>query len=209
MEQQITLYSFADFDRSGRVRWALHELELSFNEVRLDYAKGEHRTEAFLDKNPFGMIPTLEIEGKSIFESGAICTYLADAYSTKLPLAPAPTSAHRASYNQWCYFACTSLETRVFPVLKSRRHQPETAEKEKELIAELDKVLAPLARTMQSRYYLVGDEFSMADILTGYSLGLADKLGLLNVYTELNAYLMRLKNREAAKKSKVFDPWPN
>lgn len=209
MEKQITLYSFADFDRSGRVRWALEELGLPFEEVRLDYTKGEHRSETFLAKNPFGMIPALEIDGNSIFESGAICTYLADAYSTRAPLAPALNSPLRSAYDQWCYFACSTLESRVIPVLRSRRHHPETPEKEKEMIADLDKVLAPLARTMQTRYYLVGDEFSVADILVGHVLGMADKLGLLNVYTELNAYLMRLQTRTAAKKAKLFEPWPS
>jgi glutathione S-transferase len=62
------------------VRWTLHEVELPFEEVRLDYKVEEHKSSDFLKKNPFGTIPALELEGNVLVESGAICNTLAEKF---------------------------------------------------------------------------------------------------------------------------------
>lgn len=209
MEKNITLYSFVDFDRSARVRWALCELGLNFEEVRLSQSKGENKTESFLKISPFGKVPALAIDGESIFESGAICNYLAEAFSDKMALVPPFSSPLRASYNQWCYFACTTLESAVFAVLRAVKFQPETPEKVAALRVEALKVIQPLAQALEGKAFLVGNEFSVADILTGYVLNAAEKFGLLEGQPALQNYLVRLQAREGAKASKLFStPWP-
>jgi glutathione S-transferase len=209
MESPITLYSFADFDRSGRVRWVLHELNLPFEDVRLSYDNGENRTENFLKISPFGKIPALTIGEQSIFESGAICEYLVETYGSRAALAPAPGSPLRSAYLQWCYFACTTLENAVYAYLRAARYQTETAEREAELKIEAEKVLTTLSQALGSQDYLVGNEFSLADVLTGYVMNVADRIGLLGNYPALKKYLGRLALREAAEKSKFFStPWP-
>jgi glutathione S-transferase len=208
MEKNITIYSFADFDRSGRVRWTLNELGLPYEEVRLDYTKGQHQTEEFLKKNPIGKIPAVEINGEVISESGAICTYLAETFTQKGALAPAPGSPLRASYLQWCYFACSSLEAALFPLLEARLFKPTTPEKEKELVEYADKTMSKLATALKGKTYVVGNEFSTADILLGYGLGIARRVGLLETYPELTEYLARLESREAAQRAGLFIAWP-
>ena len=119
MSESITLYSFADFDRSARVRWMLNELGLPFEEKRLNYEKAEHRSDEFLAMNPFSRVPALNWHGRCMIESGAIVGFLADTHPAK-ELAPAIDSAERAEYLQWSYFACSSLEDAMMPVLAAK-----------------------------------------------------------------------------------------
>jgi glutathione S-transferase len=49
--------------------------------VTIDILKGEHRSEEFLAKNPFGRVPVLELDdGRVLCETRAICTYLEGLY---------------------------------------------------------------------------------------------------------------------------------
>lgn len=50
-------------------------------EVMIDLMKGEHRSEEYLAKNPFGRTPALELDdGRVLTETRAICTYLEGLY---------------------------------------------------------------------------------------------------------------------------------
>ena len=78
MSQSIRLYSFADVDRSGKVRWTAREIGLDVEDSRLEL--GEQSGEAYLQLNPYAQVPTAEIEGQSFVESTAICLILAERH---------------------------------------------------------------------------------------------------------------------------------
>jgi glutathione S-transferase len=53
----------------------------NYEQVMIDLAKGEHRSESFLAKNPFGRVPVLELDdGRILTETRAICTWLEGRY---------------------------------------------------------------------------------------------------------------------------------
>ncbi len=81
MTPVITLYSFADFDRSSRVRWLLHELKLEYREVRIEF--GCQYSNKYKAINPVSKVPCLQFNGHTIFESGAIFTYLLQKYKNQ------------------------------------------------------------------------------------------------------------------------------
>lgn len=67
----------------------------------VDLIKGEHKTEAFDKLTPVGKVPVLEHKGMTLFESGAICRYVADSeYSALFP----QDKAKRAQVDQWMEF---------------------------------------------------------------------------------------------------------
>jgi len=70
----------------------------------VDLAKGEHKTEDFGKMTPVGKVPVLKHDGMTLFESGAICRYLADSeYSALFP----QDKAKRAQVDQWMeFFSC-------------------------------------------------------------------------------------------------------
>ena len=101
----VQIYCMAKQDRSDRVRWLLEELAVNYQDHFLNQAGGDLNTPEFRKLNPMGRVPVIIDDGKTIFESGAICLYLADKYTDK-KLAPAVNSDERSSYLQWMVFSC-------------------------------------------------------------------------------------------------------
>ncbi|MEB3272536.1 MAG: glutathione S-transferase N-terminal domain-containing protein [Prochlorothrix sp.] len=108
----MQMYRLHDFFPSGsgyKVRLLLHQLQRPYKYVAVQVLDGETRTTEFLEKNPHGKIPVLEVEpGQFIWESNAILVYL--AHGTEfLPRDP----WKQAKVMQWLLFEQGS----VAPVL--------------------------------------------------------------------------------------------
>ncbi len=73
----MKLYDFPGAPNPRRVKIFLSEKQLEVEIVHCDMAKGDHKTPAFLEKNPSGKIPVLELDdGRCLGESVAICRYI-------------------------------------------------------------------------------------------------------------------------------------
>ena len=93
----LKLYDSRMSGNAWKVRLALRHLDIPFERVTLDLARGESRTPDFLARNPNGKVPVLELDdGRSLFESGAILLWLAEG----TPLLPADR-LDRARVCQW------------------------------------------------------------------------------------------------------------
>lgn len=182
--------------RGVRVHWALEELGVPYELQILDMQKGEHRGEAYKKINPLCQVPALEDEGKAMIESGAICVYLAHKYPEK-GLGPEDQAAE---YFQWCFYNFGTLEPPMMDVLIHTQWAPEdqrvpaVAEKGQ---AALTKAMTVLEAHMADREWILGQRFSMADILTGGTLQWASQLLPLKGYPNLEAYVGRLNQRPA------------
>lgn len=206
MAQKITLYSFVPFDRSARVRWLAHELGMEIEEHKLDYAGGEHRSEAHLARHPFGLVPAVEIKGETQWESVAICQSLAEQNPEAgftVPLA----SPQRRAYLSWLMFAATTLDAAAFGVFHPTAVKPDP-ERAKHGLAAAMPVLVQLARHLSKQDYLMGERFMLPDLICGHSMQLLYFIKVLDDYPSLMDYRKRLASRPAAKASKVFNPRP-
>ena len=61
----------------SRVLVTILEKNLPYEHILIDIAKGDQKTEAYKKLQPFGKVPVLDDDGFIIFESRAICKYLA------------------------------------------------------------------------------------------------------------------------------------
>jgi glutathione S-transferase len=61
---------------TSRVLVTILEKNLPYELVLVDISKGEHKSDDFKQKQPFGKVPALEDDGFWMFESRAICKYL-------------------------------------------------------------------------------------------------------------------------------------
>ena len=61
----------------ARVLVTILEKDLPYEHILVDIAKGDQKSEAYKKLQPFGKVPALEDDGFLIFESRAICKYLA------------------------------------------------------------------------------------------------------------------------------------
>lgn len=184
--------------RSGRPRWALEELGVPHELSRLE-PKDTKTPEYRRDLHPLGHVPAFVDGDMTMFESGAIVAYLADKYLDKR-LAPPPGETARGPYLQWMFFAMTEIEPLVADVHRHTRLLPEAeripavAESRRQRFAQ---VAEAITHALGERPYILGDEFSAADILVGGNLIWANAFGLLAGHPQLQAYIGRLTARPA------------
>ena len=191
---KITLYEMGT-TRSARCRWTLLELGLPFDSVD---ARPMLHTDELRALSPMGKAPAILINGEPLFESCAISTALADACPEKELIAPSG-SRERALHEQWMCFTLSELEAWLWHSFKHTARYPE----EERLPAavelngrELAKGLAVVDNHLGSSGHMVGDRFSVTDIITAFSLNWARRTGHTDGFAAVNAYLDRLYSRE-------------
>lgn len=91
------------------VHWLLIELQVPHTLVPLDLKLLEHKSDAYLQINPAGVVPTLVIDGNVVTEAAAVAMHLADLHPDA-GLAPEPGTPQRASYYQWMLFMANTLQ---------------------------------------------------------------------------------------------------
>lgn len=199
MSQSIRIHSFADVDRSGKVRWTARELGMDVEEARLEL--GENMSEEYRALNPYAQIPTAEIDGETLIESTSICLVLAER-NPGAGLIPAD-NAQREAFWQTVGVVATTLEQPTVNYALSKWGVID--EKWEELLEEsLKPRLETFAEGVSEDGYLYG-AFTLADIFSAYVLRIAVQAGLLPMKGKLAAYLGRLRARPAAIEARFFD----
>ena len=174
--------------RSHRVVWMLEEVGADYDVTlftRADALTDEHR-----ERHPLGRVPVLEIDGKFVFESAALCMHLADMYP-QAGLIPAPGSYERACVYQWALFAMTELEPWLIGFMSE---DDETREAARSRFHAAAKVLEDV---LEGHEYLVGDRFGVADVIAGSVAGDGGTRGLLEGLPNVTAWTARLGARAA------------
>jgi glutathione S-transferase len=197
MDQSITLY-YAPHTRAARVAFLLEELEVEYTRDIVDTAGKAHKAPEYLAVHPHGLVPALRHGDTVVFETVAICLYLADRFADK-GLAPPIDAPERAAYYQWCVYSIATLEPAMADVYFQRLLPPEkrdaaVLESAKERFRECARVLT---RALGHRPYLLGDRFTTADILIGSMLVWAESLELLEGCPVLVEYASRVRSRPA------------
>ncbi|MEO0407283.1 MAG: glutathione S-transferase family protein [Cyanobacteria bacterium P01_A01_bin.135] len=72
----ITLYGTPISTYVRTVRLLMAEAGMDHNVVDIGIFNGDNQTDAYLQKQPFGKIPVVEIDGTQIYETSAITRYL-------------------------------------------------------------------------------------------------------------------------------------
>jgi glutathione S-transferase len=191
----ITLHH-APYSRSVRVLWLLEELGVPY---QLRTLPPIATTTPFSLDTPTGKVPTIEIDGLVMCESIAIMEYILDRHANGR-LTPERGTAEWGRLLQWLHYS----ESTAFPPLGYiARHSfalpvAERIEKSRdENLVLAARVLALPERVLGESEYLLGHEFTAADIAMGYTVGTARLLGILDTSPNLVAYLGRLTARPA------------
>jgi glutathione S-transferase len=181
--------------RSTRVLWALEEIGQPYE---LTLMEGEDRqTDEHRRRHPLGRVPVLEDEEGFLFESAALCLQLADLdldAQLNWPLA----THERGLVYQWTVFAMTELES---PIIEARRHREDDPALARAGVERFQVAAAAVEQALDGHEYLVGDRFSVADLVCGAVLILAKDAGLTDELPNINAYLERLEARPARQRA--------
>ncbi|HTM23039.1 MAG TPA: glutathione S-transferase [Kofleriaceae bacterium] len=184
----ITLY-YAPRTRAGRPRWLLEELGVPYT---LERDAGARKA-----AHPLGKVPALRDGDLVMFETAAICIYLADKFADR-GLAPAIDSPLRGPYLQWMVFAGSELD--VGPV---DWYDASDDGAKQRAVAHFDRRAPVVSDALAGREYIVGDRFSAADVMIAAVLGWARGAGMLERWPVLLDYGKRLASRPAAKAARA------
>jgi len=200
----IELFGFVP-SRSNRPHWALEEIGAEYRFYTIDLRKGDHRSPYFLAINPAGKSPAMRDGDLVLTESGAICNYIGEKYPES-GLTPQSGTPERALYDQWMYFALTELEQPLWTAAKHTFAIPEEHRVPAVIPSakwEFARAGGILAGGLGDREFLVGDRFTMADIMVAHTLMWAVKTDFPLEHANLGTYLERMKSRPALKR--VFE----
>ena len=183
--------------RGIRPIWVCEELELPYRVVPVDFSAEYRASPEWRQMNPVGKVPVMTDGDLRIFESGAMVQYLLDRYGEGRLQPPAGSEAH-ARYLQWSWFAEATFARPLGEIVNHRRAFPE-AEQSEAVVAEMQSrawlCVDALAGALDPGPYLLGERFTGADIMMGYTLMLVGRLAPGELPAPAADYYARLEAR--------------
>ena len=174
----LKIYGF-NSQNNKKVLYVAEELKLPYQFKNVNLMKRENKTEEFLSMNPIGKVPVIEHNGKYLFESDAICRYLADTKDS--PLLPSD-KFQRAQVEQWMGFFSNHLGHWLNSLFfeKVIKKNFKIGEPDEKVCEEANKFsliqLKILEKEMAKRKYIASDNLSIADLCAYAYLEQMDEL---------------------------------
>jgi glutathione S-transferase len=198
----ITLY-FAPASRAFTPLWLLEELALPYAVETIDLRKGEQKSPDYLNVNPMGKVPALRDGDVTVSESPAICIYLADRYSLG-EMAPTLDDPQRGAYLRWMVFSTAVFEPAIYlPESDDPRAASGLGWGERQ------RVLKVLDAALSDGPWLLGAQFSAADVMLGAQLSIAlFNKRIATPPDSFAAYNQRLTERPAYQRAAAAT-WPS
>jgi glutathione S-transferase len=196
----LTLYHAAP-SRSSIARWMLEEIGEPYDLHLLSLAKGEQQAPDYLAVNPMGKVPALKHGDTVITEAAAICTYLADEFPQARLNVPVG-DPRRGAYLRWLFFAPSCIEPAITDRAFPRKEEPRRGMLG---YGDFDTVMAVVAAAVEPGPYLMGEQFTAADVVLGSTLRWGMMFGILPKRPEFVAYVGRLEQRPALKRAVALD----
>ena len=196
----LTLYHAAP-SRSSIALWMLEEVGEPFDIHLLSFKKGETRAPDYLEVNPMGKVPALKHGDVVVTEAAAICTYLADAFPQARLNVPVG-DPRRGPYLKWLFFGPTCVEAAIMD-----RSFPRAGEPPRQALGygDHESVMNVLSEAVQKGPYLMGEQFTAADVVIGSGLRWGMMFKGIPERPEFVAYAGRMADRPAAKRATQKD----
>ncbi len=157
-----TLYGISS-SRAFRSIWAAEEIGLDYDHVPTSF-RGDNQKPEFLAVNPNGRIPALVDGELQLFESMAINLYLTKNYGVRLLPEGA---AGEAKVLQWSVWGISEIEPLQMQIVVQQFFTPED-KRDAEVVSRATQALArPLGvlnTALGEGHYLLGEEFTIADL---------------------------------------------
>jgi glutathione S-transferase len=196
----ITIYG-SPKSSAGRCFWSLEEAGVPYTVKEIDMRNKEHKSAEFLKINPMGKVPALTDGDVTLFESMAINFYIADTYKKELLGA---TNGERGLVHQWSFWASSELQGPIIEIFIQKVFTPE--DKRDNTIIEnnlnkLPNLLNILNNSLDSKKYLVGNQFSLADLNVASVVTICPMIGIsISDYPNVNSWLGAISDRPAYQK---------
>ena len=192
----VSLYHHP-FSRAAGSLWMLEEVGVDYELRFVDIVAGEQKTPAILALNPMGKLPILTDGDAVVTESCAIGLYLADRYAPGR-LAPSVDEPARGTYLRWSCFSPSVIEPGVMAKKQNWTFNDGSAG-----WGSYEAMIRAMEGALTSGPYLLGDTFSMADVMFGGTVHYVLTFGLLEPWPAFNAYIERVTARPAFQRAQA------
>ena len=196
----LTLYH-ASPSRSSIVLWMLEELGEPYDIKLIKLSAGENLKPDYLAINPMGKVPALKHGDTVITEVAAICTYLADEFPHKKLNVPVGTPK-RGVYLKWLFFGPSCMEPAVID-----RAAPRKEEARRAMLGygDFDTTMNVVAKAVAKGPWLMGDQFTAADVVIGSNIRWGTMFKLIPERREFTDYGARIAARPAVQRAEAKD----
>lgn len=192
--------------RGFRVIWLCEEIGLPYQLARVDFSPAYRATPEWRRMNPVGKVPVMTDGEFVLYESGAMLQYLLDRHADGR-LQPAHGTQDHGLYLQWSWFAEATFGRFTGELANHKR-----AFADGPIAAVMEETgnrarlcMQALEQQLEGRTYLLGDEFSAADIMMGYTLRSFDRHVGDAHPPNVAGYWSRLTGRAAYKAAEAAD----
>ncbi|EDQ89377.1 uncharacterized protein MONBRDRAFT_32442 [Monosiga brevicollis MX1] len=189
--------------RAVRMAWMLEELGQPYERIKIDIrdeTSQSRNDRAFREASPMGKVPALRHGPIKLWDSGAMCLYLADAFP-EAGLAVAPSDPRRGQYLQWTLFTNSVLEPAMTERIAGMEPHPSSHGH-----GSFDQMITTLEQALQQGPWLLGEQFTSADVLVGTGISFMIQFGVLKEpSTVLTDYVARCSARPACQRAHAFE----
>jgi glutathione S-transferase len=181
----------------------LEEACVPYERVLVDIRDPERHDDAdFVLASPMGKVPALVDGDVRMAESAAICLYIADKY-TGAGLAPAIDDSRRGQFLYWMFFTPGVIEPAV-----SEKHRALGTNRFQSGWGDFDLMIETLEHGLQGGSWLLGDDFSAADVMVGSSAVFLRQFDMLPDSEVISTYADRCLERPAYQRALALEDSP-
>jgi glutathione S-transferase len=178
--------------RSFSSLWLMEETGEPYERVLTDITTGAQKKLEYLAINPMGKVPALKDGEATLAEAAAIAAYVAERYP-KAKLAPPLGDPLRAKYLYWLFFGPGCIEPAMVQIATKIEMNPVAAG-----WGDSERVMDVLDNALQKGPWILGENFSAADIVIGSGLNFAVRLfKMIPARPSFDAYIARCMARPA------------
>jgi glutathione S-transferase len=150
--------------RSFSALWMMEETGPPYERVLTDISTGAQKKPEFVAINPMGKVPALQDGEAALAEQSAICAYVAERYPDA-KLAPPIGDMRRAKYLYWLFYAPGCVEPAILQIFTKVQIPPLQAG-----WGDSNQVFDVLERAVDTGSWLLGEQFTAADVMIGSNL---------------------------------------
>jgi len=183
--------------RSERILWLLEELGLPYEIRKYERdAKTRLAPDTLKAVHPLGKSPVITDGDRTVHESGAIIDYIIRRHGNGR-LQPAPDTAAYDTYVQWLHYAEGSAMLPLMLHLYTGRLGDAAAPLRPRIDDELANHLGYVDRALEGKEFLLGADFTGADIQMSFIAEIAGAFRLRPAYPAMDGWIKRLHQRPA------------
>jgi glutathione S-transferase len=186
--------------RSYRAVWMLEEAGVDYEIELVDIRDKDRKDSAeFRSVSPLGKVPALKDGDVGVADSAALCLYVADRYSSG-QLAPALDDPNRGHFLFWLLYTPGVIEPAM-----GERFAGSEPNRLSHGWGDFDTMIATLEAGLEAGPWILGSEFTAADVMLGSSVIFLRLFGILPESEILSAYADRCTARPAYERAMKRD----